>query len=150
VVTPLCHHCCHSCIVFAVILAIIVVGLWLEKAKGRQLVWSWILSSKVPYLVMVIRSDCLEFRLHSSCPSPSHHVTFTFVPFFLLTEQCTANLSLNCPTIGPQVAHLHPCHVLPCGYCPQPFLLTSIKRALPWPRSNPLACTSYTALRSCR
>jgi len=150
VVTPSCHHCCHSCIVFAVILAIIVVGPWLEKVKGRQLVWSWILGSKVPYLVMVIRSNCLEFGLCSSCPSPSHCVTFTFVPFFLLTKQHTANLSLNHPTIGPQVAHLCPCRVLPHGHCPRPSLPTSIKRTLLWPGSNLLACTSYAALWSHR
>ena len=70
----------------AVVSAIIVVGPQLEKAKGRQLVWSWILGSKVPYLVMVIRSDCLEFGLHNSCPSPSRVTFVACFPFFLLTE----------------------------------------------------------------
>ena len=55
----------------AVVSAIIVVGPQLEKAKGRQLVWSWILGSKVPYLVMVFGQVALR-------PSPSL-VTVTFV-----------------------------------------------------------------------
>jgi len=58
------------------------------------------LGSKVLYLVMVIRSDCLEFGLHNLCPSPSYITFVACFPFFLLAEQHTTNLSLNHPTIA--------------------------------------------------
>jgi hypothetical protein len=57
---------------------------------------------------MVIRSDCSEFGLHSSYLSQVQVQVASLVPFFLLTEQCIADLSLNHPAIGPQVAHLCP------------------------------------------
>ncbi len=62
----------------AVVSAIIVVGPQLEKAKGRQLVWSWILGSKVPYLVMVFGlpksrqwSKSRDRHFHGMCSSLS-------------------------------------------------------------------------------
>ena len=95
VVTPSCHCHCHSCIIFAVISAI-VVRPQLKKAKC--------FGAKVPYLVMVIRSDCLEFGLCNLCPSLSHVTFMACFPFSLLAEQHTAGLSLNlshhCPTSG--------------------------------------------------
>ena len=54
---------------------------WTTVGEGKVF-----LGLKVPYLVMVIRSDCLEFGLHNSCPSPSRVTFVACFPFFLLTE----------------------------------------------------------------
>jgi hypothetical protein len=97
-VTPSCY-CCHGrggCAIvlsslsrlhhLAVISAIIVVGPRVGEGKGNNLCGVKILGSKVPYLVIVIRSDCSEFGLCSSCPSQVQVQVASLVPFFLLAK----------------------------------------------------------------
>jgi len=128
--------------------SVIDKGQWLMWPNAAsKLMWSWILGSKVPYLVMVIRSSCSEFRLPNSSNSKSCHFCGMFsFPFFLLTEWCTADLSLTCPSL--------PHKWLTCAYTMHCFMVNPSywppSRALPWPKSDLLVCIFCTALWSCR
>jgi len=124
VATLSCHCCCHGHGGHAIMLLSLLRLHCLCSNFGHYCYWTMVgegkvfLGLKVLYLVMVIRSDCLEFGLCNSCLSLSCITFVAYFPFFLLTKQHTTDLSLNCPTIASQVAHLCPHCVLSHGHHP--------------------------------